>query len=74
MRNVTTMRDMFYEANSFNQNIGGWVVSNVTDMSSMFAQADTFNRNIGRWDVSNVTNMNSMFSGTVFTRTSATGR
>ena len=30
------MNRMFYLANSFNQNIGGWNVSAVTDMDMMF--------------------------------------
>ena len=61
---VTDLSKLFYEAASFNGDIGGWDVSNVTDMSSMFEQADAFNQDIGGWDVSNVTDMSAMFSFT----------
>lgn len=59
--NVTDMNEMFFDADSFNQDIGKWDVSNVTDMSSMFSKAKSFNQDIGKWDVSNVTNMCKMF-------------
>ncbi|HOY39492.1 MAG TPA: BspA family leucine-rich repeat surface protein [Bacteroidales bacterium] len=58
---VTNLSSMFYNANSFNMDIGSWDVSNVTDMSSMFSDADSFDQPIGNWDVSNVTNMSQMF-------------
>jgi len=59
--NVTDMSEIFYNANSFNQDIGNWDVSNVTDMSWMFYNANSFNQDIGNWDVSNVTNMYGLF-------------
>jgi surface protein len=55
------MAGMFWDATTFNQNIGGWDVSNVTDMSRMFRSAAVFNQNISGWDVSSVTNMLEMF-------------
>lgn len=34
--NITDMREMFYEAKSFNQPVGDWDTSRVTNMSGMF--------------------------------------
>ena len=63
--NVTTMANMFENADAFNQDIGGWNVSNVTNMSFMFAgnfvNPTIFNQNISGWDVSQVTDMEAMF-------------
>ena len=56
------MGAMFYNNNSFNQDIGLWNVSNVSDMIGMFENS-IFNQDIGNWDVSNVTDMQSMFAG-----------
>jgi surface protein len=55
--NVTNMSKMFYNANEFNEDIGGWDTSNVTTMSCMFRKANNFDQDIGGWDTSNVTNM-----------------
>ena len=60
--NVTSMEQMFVNANSFNQPIGNWDVSNVTNMIGLFYGATSFNQPIGNWDVSNVTNMIDLFS------------
>ena len=59
---VSDMSNMFYNASSFNQDIGDWKVENVTNMSYVFHYASSFNQDIGAWNVENVTNMSYMFS------------
>ncbi|MFK7923114.1 MAG: BspA family leucine-rich repeat surface protein, partial [Bacteroidia bacterium] len=60
---VENMGDMFNGATSFNQNIGGWIVSDVTYMRDMFRDATAFNQDISSWNVSKVATMHTMFSG-----------
>ncbi len=61
LSNVTSSRNMFYGATSFNDPIGDWDVSSITDMNSMFAYAYSFNQDLKNWNVSKVTDMSSMF-------------
>jgi len=58
---TTLMRDMtntFYNATTFNQNIGSWDISNVISIGQMFGNAVAFNNagspDIGKWDTSKV--------------------
>ena len=60
---VTNMRELFRDAESFNDDLSKWDVSNVTDMGGMFLDARAFNGDLSKWDVSNVTDMGGMFSG-----------
>ncbi|WP_111682966.1 BspA family leucine-rich repeat surface protein [Winogradskyella tangerina] len=61
LSNVTSLRRMFSNCPSFNQNIGNWNVSTITDFSSMLGAATSFNQDIGSWDVSSGTNFAGMF-------------
>ena len=63
MSSVTTMKEMFNRAESYNQTLNNWDVSNVSDMDAMFNRAYSFNQDLNSWDVTNVTNMSTMFEG-----------
>ena len=61
--NVTNMREMFFNAFYFNQELTLWDTRKVENMEAMFSYAKTFNQPLEMWDVSNVRNMNFMFGG-----------
>jgi surface protein len=58
---ITNMGYIFFDCQSFNDDISGWDVSNVTDFSVMFDNAYLFNQPIGIWDTSSAQYMNNMF-------------
>lgn len=60
---VTTLRDMFKDANMFNCDISGWDVTNITSMRAAFDGCKFFNQDLSGWDVSNVTDMVNVFAG-----------
>ena len=47
---MTDMKEMFYNAHSFNQPLN-WNVSNVTNMERMFSFASSFNQPLNNWNV-----------------------
>ena len=63
MRRVTSLYQVFYSANAFNQEIGGWNVAQLTSFSYVFA-GSSFNRDIGLWNVASATALDHMFSST----------
>lgn len=65
---MTNMKDMFRNANSFNQDISSWDVSKVKNMHSTFAGADEFNQDISNWKVPKV-NSCECFSTTKYRQT-----
>ena len=60
---VTSMRELFGEKYSSNDDISAWNVSSVTDMSQMFSGARAFNGDLSAWNVTCVTNMYCIFLG-----------
>ena len=62
MKNVTSMRRMFNNADEFKGGISNWKTANVTDFFKMFKNASKFNSKL-EWKTSKVTNMYAMFKG-----------
>ena len=60
---VTSLSEMFRDAESMNAPLEKWDVSHVMYMSDMFWGAKAFNQPLEKWDVSNVMDMDSMFDG-----------
>lgn len=62
-RKITSLRYMFRNATSFNQDISKWDTSGVTNFEGMFEGATSFNQDISSWNTTSVLNMNRMFYG-----------
>ncbi|MBU6367389.1 MAG: BspA family leucine-rich repeat surface protein [Gemmatimonadetes bacterium] len=59
---ITSLRQLFRGAATFNAPLATWDVSGVTDMAELFADAPLFNQPLAAWDVSRVANMGGMFA------------
>jgi len=59
---VTTLDNIFYDNNLFNQNINTWDTSSATTMSNMFNGAAIFNQPLSNFDTSSVISLNGMFA------------
>ena len=63
--NIKTLKQMFYYAGAFNQDLSTWNTANVTNMDSVFLHCKYFDGDVSTWDTSNVTTMSNMFKGCV---------
>ncbi|WP_115809581.1 BspA family leucine-rich repeat surface protein, partial [Winogradskyella pacifica] len=63
---VTSLKNMFRDCNSFNGILNNWDTSTITDLSGTFARAGSFNRPLANWNTSSVTTMASTFQSTAF--------
>ena len=61
--NVKSMLSMFYQAQSFNKDIGKWNTGNVENMMGMFYNALLFNQDISKWDTRKVKHKSDIFDG-----------
>jgi surface protein len=59
----TSLTQLFYNCNLFNDDINDWAVSNVEDFSYLFYGCDIFNKPLDKWDMSNATDLSFMFFG-----------
>lgn len=60
---ITSLKNMFTGATSFNQDLSTWDTSNITNMNFTFNGATSINSNITNWNNSNAVYMNFMFYG-----------
>jgi surface protein len=59
---MTDMSQIFFNVQTFNDDISSWDTSKVANMSSMFYYAAAFNQDIGSWNTGAVTDMSFMFN------------
>ncbi|MFP2996988.1 BspA family leucine-rich repeat surface protein [Spongiivirga sp. MCCC 1A20706] len=60
---VTSLKNMFREASSFNGIVNSWNIGNITDISGIFFDAGVFNRPLDNWNTISVTDMSDVFNG-----------
>ena len=58
---IQSMKNMFKDNTTFNEDISGWDVSSVSNMSGAFEGCTSFNQDLSPWNVQNVTNMHALF-------------
>ena len=58
---VSSMQNMFRDAETFDGDLSGWDVSGVTTMEFMFYNAGSFNQDLSSWNTANVTDTSFMF-------------
>ena len=77
MSNVTNMDLMFYNATTFNRDIGFWDVTNVGTMQYAFYQASAFNKVLTAWNLESInqtTGIVGLFTGaTIFNNGQSAG-
>ena len=60
---ISSMKELFRGAASFNADLSRWVVDKVVDMSGMFANATSFDSDLSCWQVSQSADTTGMFDG-----------
>lgn len=58
---VTSLKSLFEDNSTFNQDISSWDISNTLTLESIFKGAVSFNQNINSWNTSKVENMIDVF-------------
>ncbi|MFD2586410.1 BspA family leucine-rich repeat surface protein [Croceitalea marina] len=58
---VSSLKNMFRGATSFNGIVNNWDVSTITDISGIFAETEIFNRPLDNWTTANITDMSYAF-------------
>ncbi|MDY5050638.1 MAG: BspA family leucine-rich repeat surface protein [Candidatus Mucispirillum faecigallinarum] len=61
---IVSMKNMFLNAEYFNEDISSWKVDKVKNMQSMFEGAVNFNQNLSKWNVLLNADINNMFKNT----------
>lgn len=61
---IVSMKNMFLNAEYFNEDISSWKVERVENMSSMFEGAVNFNQDLSKWNVLLDVDLNNMFKNT----------